>query len=83
MAKIEVRGTSEQIVHLTHEVEILKMELEAQADQFEKDSLEREAEIGVLRVEIEALKKLLDRLLPDFISKYDQLRAEELRRSAS
>lgn len=77
MAPEQVGGVSEQLVHLNHQIEILKQENLVQGEQLENEKLERKAEVGRLKIEIQTLKKLLNELNPGFLAKYDKLYANE------
>ena len=63
--------------NVTWEVELLKKELLAQGDLLNQEILERRAEVDRLKIQVDALKKLLDQLQPGFISKFDGIYAEE------
>lgn len=72
MANTDVGGSSEKLIHLTHEIETLKQELLVQGEQLESEVLERKAEVGRLKLEIQTLKKLLEENQPGFIARYEK-----------
>jgi hypothetical protein len=80
MAPEQVGGVSEQLVHLNHQIEILKQENLVQGELLENERLERKAEVGRLKIEIQTLKKLLNEISPGFLAKYDDLYANERQR---
>jgi len=77
MAIDHVGGVSEQLIHLTRQIQTLKQELLVQGEQLESETLGRKAEVDRLKIEVQTLKKLLDELQPGFLAKYDKLYATE------
>ena len=56
----------------------MQTETEAQGELLAKERIERKAEVDSLRIEIEALKKTLQELLPDFIMRYRSTYKEQI-----
>jgi hypothetical protein len=80
MAKDQIGGASEKLIHLTHEIETLKQELLVQGEQLESEILGRKSELGRLKLEVQTLKKLLDELQPGFLQRYEKQYAVERQR---
>lgn len=61
------------------DIELLKRQLETQGEQCARERLERKAEVDRLRLEVEALKRALDRMSPGFLKRFDEAYADERR----
>jgi hypothetical protein len=62
------------------EIQLLKKEIEVQGELLSAEQGERRAEVDQLRLEIETLKKLMDRMSPGFLKEYEKFYREERQR---
>lgn len=62
------------------DLHLLKKELEVQGELLTTERMERKTEVDELRLEVEALKKLLDRMNPGFLRSFEAAYAEERQR---
>jgi hypothetical protein len=59
------------------ELHLLKKEIEVQGEVLGDEKIERRAEIDQLKLELDALKKAIDRFRPGFLQSYRQIYDEE------
>jgi hypothetical protein len=77
MAKDIAAGTSQEIIQLNREIELLKNELLVQGELLERERLDRKTETDHLKLEVRTLKKLIDQGTPGFLAKFQSLYASE------
>jgi len=77
MATDHFGGISEQLIHLTREIETIKQELLIQGEQLDSEILGRKAEVDRLKIEVQTFKKLLDELQPGLLARFEKLYASE------
>jgi hypothetical protein len=54
------------------EIDLLKKGLENLGDTLVNERLERKAEVDKLRLQLEAIRRTLERHLPDFVAQYEK-----------
>jgi hypothetical protein len=60
------------------EFHLLKKEIETMGEQLSAEGLDRKAEADELRIEIEAIKKTLESVLPNFLELYEKQYADSV-----
>lgn len=59
------------------DVSLLRKEIEVQGDLISQERLERRTEIDRLRLELDTLKRLFERMQPGFLAQFNEIYARE------